>query len=382
MNESYLQCRLKGECSGCAWIDLPYETQLAYKREQMLELLAMTRLGEAPSVTMVSAGAFRLRDRADLTWSRSSNGLSLGLYDFTRSKVVDMEQCPQMSSELEHWLELFRQNPPPDIDKGSVRLRVAPDGTRGVWLDLANLDVKRLLTQATWLEWLSGIAIVEIGQRFKPFKEDRGTLRLAGEIEPRPWFETYLAPNLDPCPLYGVIGSFTQPGRATNRALISELLEIVKALPKKGRALELFSGLGNLTLPLASAGFTVTAFENDPVATACFERTLGELPKLAARIHHGRKDLYAKSNGLPELKDFDLLVVDPPRSGLRNVATHIEATAPDALPAALIYVSCFGESMVDDLERLVQAGYRLKKIIGVDQFAQSPHCEWIAELRR
>ena len=58
----------------------------------------------------------------------------------------------------------------------------------------------------------------------------------------------------------------------------------------------------------------------------------------------------------------------------------LEAAAPDARPARIAYVSCFAESFAADLARLARLGYRVSRLAGVDQFAQSPHCEWIALL--
>lgn len=375
--KSASQCTLRGTCSGCAWLDVPYDIQLVRKRDELAALLAAEGV-PFPEIRMIEIDARGgLRDRVDLTWQRGADGkLALGLYDVTRSRLVDVAECPQLSTELDAWLAEFRAAPPPYVQRGSVRLRVSPDGTRGVWLDLANADVKSLLEEKSWLNSLARLAHVEIGQRFKTLNGD--TLKLGATPVPKPWFQTYIGENLEPLPLFSVVGSFTQPGFRANRKLVESLLELARPLAG-ARTLELFSGLGNFTLPLASLGNAVSAFEVDAVALECLGATLDLAPGLARKLSYARENLYG-GTALPGLGEFDLLVVDPPRSGLKEVRDLIENTARARRPAALLYVSCYAESMAQDLAGLTRCGYAINQLRGIDQFPHSTHCEWMALL--
>lgn len=381
-----IDCELAGQCSGCSLIGIPYATQLEKKKEAYQK--AATRLGVRVPETLeiTSAGEQGLRDRVDFSFRRDpqSGVARFGLYDLvSRKDLLDITRCPQLSPELNGWLELFRAALPPILEKGSFRLRIAPDGSRGAWLDLANLDVKQLLEERIWLERQHELAsLVELGQRFKPLvREERsGALRLAKAPEPRAWFETYLGDQLTPSPLFGCVGSFTQPGFKANRVLISSVRELATDL-SGARVLELFSGLGNFSLPLASWGMQVTAFEVEETAVLSFEKSLEAAPaEFAKRVTLSQKNLYSSSAELPKLSGYDVLFVDPPRSGLREVANLIETTPAFRRPKTMLYVSCFAESMLKDLKQLEQAGYVLKRVVGVDQFPQSEHCEWIARL--
>ena len=53
----------------------------------------------------------------------------------------------------------------------------------------------------------------------------------------------------------------------------------------------------------------------------------------------------------------------------------------DNKPQYILYVSCFLNSLIQDLTRLVQYDYKVKSIVGVDQFPQSSHCEWVVLLK-
>jgi 23S rRNA (uracil1939-C5)-methyltransferase len=145
--------------------------------------------------------------------------------------------------------------------------------------------------------------------------------------------------------------------------------------------IELFSGLGNFTLPLASLGHKVTAYEVNEVALQSFKVTTASLPSLTRNINFLQSNLY-QDKALPSLQGFDLLFVDPPRSGLKGLLPHMASHAENERPKNLIYVSCFAESMASDLRALSELGYKLTALSGVDQFPNTPHCEWIARLER
>ena len=369
-------CPIATSCSGCPWSDTPFEDQGPRKISDLktqLQALGL-ELDNAPQIISIDQG--RLRDKADLVIMRQNDKSSIGLYHVGKKTVVDMPSCFQMSEPLAHWFEEFRQDLP-SIRKGSVRLRVAPDGKKGVWLDFANLDVKELMDEGDWLRGLMKKAVVEIGQRKKRLEEVDGRLRLK-DPQFYPWFQT---PDADGemIPLPTTIANFTQPGYRANSQLVREVLKAVDSCSGT-RWLELFCGVGNFTLPLATTGLQVTAFEVDRLALSGLEQALGGLKqKVSLQVTAGNA---YRIVSLPPLHDFDGLVVDPPRSGLKNVLSHIQNHLQPARPKSLVYVSCHTPSLTQDLARLVQLGYQIHEITGVDQFPQTPHCEWVVSLQQ
>ena len=75
----------------------------------------------------------------------------------------------------------------------------------------------------------------------------------------------------------------------------------------------------------------------------------------------------------------DVIVVDPPRSGLSQkvVRRLIEASAK-----RIVYVSCNPTTLAPNAAQLVEAGYRLTRVRPVDMFPQTPHIECVAVLDR
>lgn len=357
MEEKSLKCALVGLCGGCPWGSKTLDEQHQLKKNAVSGLFAEARIDFAPTD--------RVRDRVDLVWEDGRLGLS-GIENRT---IVDLPECPMMSESLEKFFRQFRNLKAP-IHKGSVRLRVSPRGEKGVWLDFANEDVKRLFDEPTYLRELAQIAFVEIGQRRKKlsWRADGRPQLLDPEL--KSWFETYDQAG-QAIPLYGPVGGFTQTGFKANQALVKAVGEAA-ATSGVHDWLELFCGNGNLSLALAARGYVVEAVELDPLAVLGLELTLKEHPNLNIRVSRG--DVYLKKETLPPWTDRGLLL-DPPRAGLRQLLNDL---AGDRRPKAIIYVSCFTDVFVTDARHLIDAGWKLKSLVGVDQFPHSSHTEWVA----
>lgn len=376
-----LACTYSSLCSGCDWLLKPYDTQKQLKESDLRATWAthpdLPSLGEVGWVGIAKGG---LRDRADVMIDSRSGSHRLGLFSRVHREIVDLQGCPQMSPALESWLRDFRRIRVP-VQRGSVRLRVSPSGQRGVWLDLANIDVKTLLDDRSTLEKLRALAIVEIGQRRKRLVDRDGRLKLDDPIL-EPWFETYVEAEggEQAVPLFCTIGSFTQPGFEANRALVGEVRRLVSAI-QPNRVAEFGSGIGNFTLPLASVAREVHAYEVDRLATEGLRRSLAER-SLDSKVAIFEGNFQVERKEPVDFKGADLILVDPPRSGLMKFLDPLEAQPASARPRHFVYVSCFAESFVTDAARLHAMGYELNQISIVDQFPQSRHYEIVAGFSR
>jgi 23S rRNA (uracil1939-C5)-methyltransferase len=341
-----MSCAVAGRCGGCPSILQSYEQQLANKRAQIASLF------ENVEIDVIAEDG--LRDRTDLQFRDGK----LGLFDLEGKEIVDIGPCPALSPRLREFVQTID---PPPIAKMSLRLRISPGGERGMWIDAANLDVKTLLDERSWLQRRD--CIIEIGQRRKPLTKD---FKLRKDAELRPWFHTWLGDA--PQNLYLPIGGFTQPSLAANQVLVKRVVEMAEGK----RWLEVGAGCGNFSLPLAHRGHEVIAVEIDSLAREGLSQAAREAH---LHIELGASDMYDPANELP---DVDGLLADPPRSGLRR---FIDVLAKNP-PKEVLYVSCFTETLLADAEKLKSLGYRVIAARGVDQFPQTPHCEWIVRFTR
>jgi 23S rRNA (uracil1939-C5)-methyltransferase len=173
----------------------------------------------------------------------------------------------------------------------------------------------------------------------------------------------------------GATAFFQVSGLAASR-LTSLVLDGAR-LTGTERVLELYSGVGTFTVPLAWKAREVVGVEGNPVAAADGEANLRDNGCAGARIlgapvEHAVARL---ASGGP----WDLVVLDPPRQGCsRAVLDHVMATRS----ARVIYVSCDPSTLARDLGVLVRGGYRCTRLTPIDLFPQTFHLESVAVLER
>src|SRR5690606_15839779 len=171
---------------------------------------------------------------------------------------------------------------------------------------------------------------------------------------------------------------FTQVNHAINRVLVSRALNLLEAGPQD-RVADLFCGLGNFTLPLATRCREVVGVEGSATLT---DRALQ-----AARQHgldghtsFSTCNLFEVDvDWLREQGRFDRILIDPPREGAHAVSQALSALAPAERPVRIVYVSCNPASLARDAAILVhEGGYRLSAAGVVNMFPHTGHVESMA----
>jgi len=363
-----MECDLAGRCGGCPSIGRPLADQ---RRDKRAALVAA--LGWSGPLTLADVGDAGLRDRLDLQLRRDADRTVIGLGAVGDGKtIVDMARCPLATPALASWLADLRADPPP-VARASIRLRVGVDGRRGLWLDVAHTDVKALLDERAWLARAVARAHVELGPKARRVVVEDGVPRLVAPTL-APWFTTWI--DRREVPLASRVADFTQPSRAANRALVATIMDHVAATGAT-RWLELGSGAGNLTLPLA-ARFDVRAVELD--GEALRHNLTAIAPRGPVAVVAQSFTRAADVAGLVAGRDG--VLADPPRSGLGPFADGLAGLAPSLRPGHLVYVSCHLEALTKDAAALAGMGYRAVAIDGVDQFPHSAHAEWIVTFTR
>ncbi len=367
-----IDCKYKEKCSGCQYLDLSIQDQHDLKAHALKKLLQDSQIYYENLIDITSPGPAWLRDRVDLIFERIGPSSALGLYEKNKRQILDIEQCQQLTPELQAWLSEIRKIQWP-IQKGSLRLRIGPQKQRGIWLDFANIDIKMLLNEKTILLGLLNSAIVEIGQKNKVLSLINGNLKLK-DPEPQIWFQSSI--DTQAVDLFCSIGSFTQTGFRANRELIKIISKWLLETNSQ-HILEFGSGIGNLSFPAMGRFRKLTVCEIDCGALNGFTRSLEKLSQIQGfenirervQIQHGDFQ-----NHNPQKFDvFDTVLVNPPRSGLKEFLTPLITYIKK--PKYFLYMSCFPESFVLDGKRLQTAGYQLQKLNIVDQFPQTLHYE-------
>jgi 23S rRNA (uracil1939-C5)-methyltransferase len=171
-------------------------------------------------------------------------------------------------------------------------------------------------------------------------------------------------------------GGFAQANWAVNQTLVDELAGLSHLYGGRP-ALDVFSGSGNFTLPLALQASSVAAVEGYPPAAACGERNalrngFGNVRALSLPAAEGLRVL-AEEGFRPRFA-----VLDPPREGAREALQPLAALAPDHV----LYISCSPPTLARDLGLLAGFGYRVQWTRMADMFPQTAHMESMTLLAR
>jgi 23S rRNA (uracil1939-C5)-methyltransferase len=178
-----------------------------------------------------------------------------------------------------------------------------------------------------------------------------------------------------------------------NRFLLEPLVRQVAGLVPQGPVVDLYAGVGLFGLSLAAAGVEdIALVEGDPVSGADLDanaEAFGErvrvercsvemfLQSYVGRVPRPvRRSLGEGGSGPARTDTF---IVDPPRTGISQEAM---AGIVRALPARIVYVSCDVATLARDTRALLDAGYSLEGITGMDLFPNTAHVESIAAFSR
>jgi 23S rRNA (uracil1939-C5)-methyltransferase len=165
-----------------------------------------------------------------------------------------------------------------------------------------------------------------------------------------------------------------------NPAQTLNLLGALKAIRPWGpgeQVLELYCGVGTLSLPLGKLGVRLHGVESHPgaVEDARANAAANQLAKLSFSV----ADAATAFQALPAGFSPTIVVMDPPRKGLDKAVVEAIIASP---VTELAYVSCDPASLARDLKAFAAAGFELKKTVGVDLFPQTAHVESVSWLKR
>jgi 23S rRNA (uracil1939-C5)-methyltransferase len=342
-------CPHFGKCGGCHWQNLDYSLQVEAK-QKILEELFYHRFPEARDVTVTMRACtqpFGYRSRARVQLRGCGPKAIVGFHRYRSHAVEDLDYCPLLRGSLNEALKSLRQF------KRKVDTTPAPQ----------EMDMACSEEEDAWATAHTGA------------DTDEGITTLFGT---RRREETILRRKVGDF-LYSVTASvFFQ----ANDFMISELVALVQESIKTcgvKSALDLYSGVGLFALPLARQFEKIVAVEASPAATRlCTSNAakagLGNVEAVTADVAS-----WMEANRTTADRPFDLIVLDPPRSGAgRDVMEQIGKWAPQTV----LYVSCDPQTLCRDIADISPRDYRIDFIKGLDMFPQTYHFETVVRLAR
>lgn len=165
-------------------------------------------------------------------------------------------------------------------------------------------------------------------------------------------------------------GSFLQASLVGQNFIIEE---IRKNLSGKGKVLDLYSGIGTYTFSIADKVKTVKSVEGDEGMVNSILKN-AKANGLSNLVTAEKQDLHHNPVMVKELKNYDLVIINPPRNGATPQCKELASSGVNKI----IMVSCNSFTFSNNAKILKDGGYELVSVVGVDQFYRSPHIEIVA----
>jgi 23S rRNA (uracil1939-C5)-methyltransferase len=346
------RCPYFGQCGGCQWQHASYAHQLELKRQVVDEAWARAGLRLPPDTPVLGMDdPWRYRIRGEFEAVPGVEGWRFGFHRLRSHTVLPIATCDIHELRIEQALPAFAQaaNELRLTDLQNLLLTAQPNGRGLLW---------RLRFRGKEPAWPRD----EFARRVGELLPDQVLLDDAMSLD---FWDMSFRVRSD---------TFVQTNYRQMLVLYQTALDML-AVGAEDHVLDLYAGIGTISVAVARTGAGVTAIEENPRAV--------QLGRLNARINSARVE-YLPGQVEKALKQVRIgrhsaAVLDPPRAGCEPAAL---AEILRLGPERVVYISCEPSTHARDLIALVRGGYRVRRAAIVDMFPHTYHIESVALLER
>ena len=343
-------CPYFGTCGGCQLQHATYTHQLDLKRQVVAEAWARAGLRLPPDAAVLGMeDPWRYRIRGEFEAVAEASGWRFGFHRMRSHAVLPVDSCAIHDERIERALPAFARaaNELRLTGLQNLLLTVEPAGRGLLW--------RLRVNSKGWLH-------DEYAHRVAELLPDAALLDDAMSLDF--WDMTFRVRS----------DTFVQTNYRQMLVLYRAALDMLQPMPEE-RVLDLYAGIGTISVAVARGCRSVTAVEENPRAV--------QLGRLNARINSARVEyLPGKVEDVlrgVRLGQHDAVILDPPRAGCEPAAI---AELVRLGAGRVVYVSCEPSTHARDIAALVRGGYRVRRAAIVDMFPQTYHIESVALLER
>ncbi|MDB4040202.1 23S rRNA (uracil(1939)-C(5))-methyltransferase RlmD [Methylophilaceae bacterium] len=364
------KCQVYGICGGCSMQHFDEGAQLAYKQRAFEESLLHVGNVMPESILSPICGPlwhYRHKARLRVKFVLKKNKVLIGFNEKMSHFLTNMTACPVLPKKISDLIKPLQDL----FFKLSIRDQIPQ-------IEYASNQIRHILV----IRILASLTQDDINI-LKSFQKQNGIefwSQTKGYDTVKPLFNesinqiTYENKEFNLKFLFHPTG-FTQINPFINQILIRKVIALLRP-SKSDVILDLFSGVGNFTLPIATSGATVFAIEGDEMLvesgnTNAIENNLSE------NVSFKLADLFSiKKEELLSLGQATKWLIDPPRAGALNLVNLIDS---EIKPKLIIYISCNPATLARDSDILVnKKNYIFKEGGIVNMFPHTSHIESIA----
>ena len=394
-------CQYFGRCGGCHYQHASYTHQLEIKKEILREnLRRIAKLELQSEIEVHPSPPWNYRNRSRLQIqtkdAQARPTFTIGYFKLGSHELMPIEQCPVSSPLINRGIAtLWKMG---QSKKAAAKIAA---GIREVEF-FANADDTQLLVELSCSAEARRSEVRVFAEELRAaLPEIEGVVAFRGTqpsarpdaAEPTPLLvlgERFLTYRTAHASHHVSSGAFFQ----TNRHLIDELVKIVTQGRSGELALDLYAGVGLFSTALAGDFRHIISVESSQLSASDLQYNLpsngkaiqaataeylsrsrdGASPRRSDKAATGGEGSAASTFPTP-----DLIVVDPPRSGLGE---PVARSLTNLGAPRVTYVSCDPATLARDLIPLLAAGYRVERAHLVDIFPQTYHLESVLHLVR
>ena len=353
-------CPIAYKCGGCDFRHISYDHQLVLKKEILTNILKPYQVEEIIS----DENHYYYRNKIQIPYR---NG-KMGFYRKYSNDIVEFDDClieSKMANEIIADLKTLLKDSS-DADR-----------TRHILIKQNHDQTETMLAFIAYDRFdLSGIISLLI-KKYPSICSvilninNKDTNVILGEEEILLYGRPYIIDSFDGIKVMISLKSFYQ----VNYRQMCKLYSLIKELAQstaESRILDLYCGIGTISLYMARHAGTVTGVEivKEAVSNARENAQMNDIDKVDFILADASKNME------DYLKEKDIVIVDPPRKGLSKEL--IDSLINGKVPR-IIYVSCNPQTLARDL-KLLENDYEISTIHPVDMFPYTIHCECVTRL--
>lgn len=361
-------CQYAGSCGGCELQHIPYIEQIKLKQNSVIEQFqrfSSIKITHWQSPLLGEPFGYRRRARIAVCFDEKTKLLYVGFRAAFSQQIVPVKDCLVLTAPLRKLLQklptcLNALNSPHHL--GHIELF---DGDHTA---LLVRHIKPLTDSDT--------------QQLQLFcQENHCQLWLQGKDKPTPFHEKQALQyslNVETKPLHlnYQMGDFIQVNAPINQQMVLQALDWLTIQPDD-TILDLFCGLGNFTLPMATQAKKVIGVE--AVETMVESAKNNAIHNNLNNIEFYQADLSQPITGKTWTSEkLSTIVLDPPREG----AIHVIKQMGKLNTNRILYISCNPATLARDAELLTKQGFQIKKAGIIDMFPQTSHIETMVLFER
>ncbi len=348
-------CKHFGTCGGCQLQHMQEQTYLKWKMKLVTEPLSRVGITQTPEAIISFNDASRRK--CVFNAQRTHQGMQLGFSEKARNEIVAIETCPILVSEINERLPLLRDlvNSVPTT-KNPIRISVLSTENG---LDISIEDAKPLSAAERQI-----LIKKTVANKFTRLTiNDEVLIKTA---EPHIKIASTI---ISPPP-----AAFVQALKEAEDTMTDIVADFLKGCKQVA---DLYCGIGTFALKLAENS-QVYAVEESQMALESLDQAWRQTGGILKQVKTEKRNLERRPVTFGELKKMDGLVFDPPRAGAELQCKQIAKSRVKKVAA----VSCNPTTLAVDLEILLASGFKIKRIIPIDQFKYTPHVEVVVLLER